>query len=419
MRVWTRSLLLFGTLCSPSPSAFSLDLWSVLPPSEKLVQEHGHEEQDAEHEDYPGAWPPGQRQAVAQGRDDEDAEHGADYGPRSAVDACSPKDHGGDHVEFEPQAGVAARRVDPRGVDHRGHAYQETYARVEGQLHPAYGHPGEMSRLLVVADGVDVATETGARQDQPDHRHGHDKDEQLDRHHVQQVGLADVGEPVGEIRDRLGLRQAIRQTLKQSEGAQGNDQGMQVQQGDEEAVEETRSQAHQEAEHDRQRQGQAGGVGEPDGDRDQGQVRPDREVYAPGDDYQGHPQRHEPHLDEEARGVEQVAHSEEERREEGHYYHQHDQHREQHHLAGEPQTPENRRRRAHALSPTRRRRRTSVATASKMRLPNTASCQILGTPSRIRPLRITPMRTAPVRAARAEPRPPEMLVPPITTAATT
>src|SRR3712207_7042215 len=45
----------FGTLFSPSPTASCVEYWSVLPPSEKLVQEHGHEEQDAEHEDYPGA----------------------------------------------------------------------------------------------------------------------------------------------------------------------------------------------------------------------------------------------------------------------------------------------------------------------------------------------------------------------------
>src|ERR671917_2061347 len=89
-------------------TASSLEYRSILPPSEKLVQKHGHEEQDAEHEDYPGAWHPGQRQAVAQRRDDEDAEHGAAYGPRSTVDACSPQDHGGDHVELQPQAGVAA-----------------------------------------------------------------------------------------------------------------------------------------------------------------------------------------------------------------------------------------------------------------------------------------------------------------------
>src|SRR3712207_6697237 len=101
-----------------------LECGSLLPSPEKLVQEHGHEEQDAKHEDYPGARHPGQRQAVAQCRDDEDAEHGAAYGPRSAVDASPAEDHGGDHVEFQPKAGVAARRVDPRGIDDRGHAHQ-------------------------------------------------------------------------------------------------------------------------------------------------------------------------------------------------------------------------------------------------------------------------------------------------------
>src|SRR3712207_8634979 len=47
----------------------------------------------------------------------------------------------------------------------------------------------EVGRLLVVADGVDVAAEAGAGEYRPDHHHGDDKNEQLARHHVQQVGL--------------------------------------------------------------------------------------------------------------------------------------------------------------------------------------------------------------------------------------
>ncbi len=88
---------------------------------------------------------------------------------------------------------------------------------------------------------------------------------------------------------------------------------MQVQQGDEEAVEQARGNPDYEAEHDGQRKGQAGGVREPDGHGDQGEVRADREVYAAGDDDQGHPERHEPHLDEEARGVEHGRQGEEQR----------------------------------------------------------------------------------------------------------
>src|SRR5918995_4799745 len=111
-------------LFSPSPTVSLLECGSFLPSSEKLVQEHGYEEQDAQHEDLPGAWYPGQDQAVAQGRDDEDAEDGASYGPRPPIDASPAEDNGGDHVEFQPQPGVAARRVYPRSVDNRRHADQ-------------------------------------------------------------------------------------------------------------------------------------------------------------------------------------------------------------------------------------------------------------------------------------------------------
>src|SRR5215207_7794309 len=39
---------------------FLLKCGLLLPSAEKLVQEHGYEEQDTKHEDYPGAWHPGQ-----------------------------------------------------------------------------------------------------------------------------------------------------------------------------------------------------------------------------------------------------------------------------------------------------------------------------------------------------------------------
>src|SRR5215211_7999037 len=88
----------------------------LLPLPEELVEEHGCQEQDAQHEELPGTGHPGQYQAVAQDGDDQDAEHRAAYRPRPAVDARTSQDDGGDHVELQPGAGVAPRRVDPGGV---------------------------------------------------------------------------------------------------------------------------------------------------------------------------------------------------------------------------------------------------------------------------------------------------------------
>src|SRR5829696_8492009 len=105
---------------------------SLLPSAEKLVEEHGHQEQDAQHEELPGAWYASQCQAVAQSSDDEHAEHGAGYRPRAAVDAGPAKDDGGDHIQLQPEAGVASRRGNPGGVDHRRHAHKQTDASVEG-----------------------------------------------------------------------------------------------------------------------------------------------------------------------------------------------------------------------------------------------------------------------------------------------
>src|SRR3712207_8534491 len=60
----------------PISRSASLNTVSLLPSAEKLVEEHGHQEQDAEHEDLPGARHPGQHQTVAQGGDDQDPEIG-------------------------------------------------------------------------------------------------------------------------------------------------------------------------------------------------------------------------------------------------------------------------------------------------------------------------------------------------------
>ena len=54
-----------------------------------------------------------------------------------------------------------------------------------------------------------------------------------------------------------------------------------------------------------------------------------------------------------------------------------------------------------------------------MRKPTTNCSQVPGTRFSVIPLRITPTKTAPTIGAKADPRPPEMLVPPKTTAAMT
>ena len=54
-----------------------------------------------------------------------------------------------------------------------------------------------------------------------------------------------------------------------------------------------------------------------------------------------------------------------------------------------------------------------------MRKPTTSCSQEPGTRLRVIPLRITPTKTAPIIGAKADPRPPAMLVPPRTTAAMT
>src|SRR5215217_8680070 len=93
-------LPLFGAFCFPSRAFSFSECGSLLLYSEELVEKHGHEQQDAQYEEHPGAGHPGQGKAVAQGGDYQHAEHGAGYGSRAAIDAGPAEDHGGDHVEL-------------------------------------------------------------------------------------------------------------------------------------------------------------------------------------------------------------------------------------------------------------------------------------------------------------------------------
>src|SRR5262245_24338160 len=58
----------------------------------------------------------------------------------------------------------------------------------------------------------------------------------------------------------------------------------------------------------------------------------------------------------------------------------------------------------------------SMATATMLRKPTAKSCHSTSTPERARPLRKTPTISAPSSVPKIEPRPPNRLVPPITTA---
>src|SRR5690349_23241613 len=58
----------------------------------------------------------------------------------------------------------------------------------------------------------------------------------------------------------------------------------------------------------------------------------------------------------------------------------------------------------------------SIATATMIRKPTANSCHSTSTPDSARPLRNTPTMSAPISVPTMEPRPPNRLVPPITTA---
>ena len=102
--------------------------------------------------------------------------------PLAAHQAGAADHHGGDRVELEPVAGVRLALQVLRHVEHAGQAREHARERVDRDLHPVDGDAREPRRLLVAADGVDVAAEgraceqrqrrsrSAARKNRPGHR---------------------------------------------------------------------------------------------------------------------------------------------------------------------------------------------------------------------------------------------------------
>src|SRR5579863_5301325 len=162
--------------------------------------------------------------------------------------------------------------------------------------------------------------------------------------------------------------------------------------------------------------------------------RRDRKVDLAADDHERHGQRDNALLDRELEQIDEIAHAEEIARIETVQRDDRDQQREHRRFPAS----EHRGRAGHRSAPRsfgassrifsseraqRARRRcrmtASLATASKIKRPSTASSQNSLMPSRKRDCSKVPINTAPSIAPATVPEPPKMLTPPTTTAATT
>ena len=146
-------------------------------------------------------------QQVRQQPEDQHADEGSGHAPTPAHQAGAADHHRRDRVELEPGAGVGLALAVLRHEEHRRDAGEQARDRVGGDLGAGDVDAREPRRLLVAADGVDVAAEGG----EPEHRavDQHGGEEEQARHRDDAEDEAAEHVELGD-RVRAGVDRAAR-----------------------------------------------------------------------------------------------------------------------------------------------------------------------------------------------------------------
>src|SRR5699024_11693304 len=97
-----------------------------------------------------------QLHAVAHHRHDQTTDHRPGDPADPAGHGCAADEAGGDRVQLEHVPGARLGTVHPGGVDDAGDRGQEAHVRHHPEVDRLDLHPGELGRVQVAPDGVDV-----------------------------------------------------------------------------------------------------------------------------------------------------------------------------------------------------------------------------------------------------------------------
>ncbi len=235
------------------------------------------------------------------------AEEGTYDASASAENTGAAEDDGGDDVEFEPHAGGGLGGVIACGVIDRDDARHKPGERVDGKFHPVNLESGEAGGGFVVTDGIQFSAERSFGEDDGHDDGKSDEDPTRDGDGVpvgmaqivprEKAGLPQPSEAGGEAGvDRSRVveggeteAEALGDAAEGGEGCEGDDEGVDVEFGDEEAVDRAAENAGDDG----------GGRGGPDRpvselvehahhDRGEGHGGADGKIDAAGDDDEGH-----------------------------------------------------------------------------------------------------------------------------------
>ena len=187
---------------------------------------------------------PGEREARAEHADDQRADQRADDRAAAAEQTGAADHHGGDAVEIGVLAARRADGADAADQHPAGDRGDQPGEDIDREQDAIGVDAGEVRRLRIIADRVDVAAEGGAVEHVPDDRCQHDEQERA----VGELGAADLdGIPINCRNGAFVSRSCERivslceyqsvQRVKMLTGAERDDEGRQLQPRHQGAVE--------------------------------------------------------------------------------------------------------------------------------------------------------------------------------------
>ncbi len=276
------------------------------------MNEHGEDKDNPDDDALVPSLHAEEEESTLQAPHDAQSEHGAEDGAAAAVDRDAAEDACGDRVQLEQQPQIRGGGGHPRGENSAREPRHGAAEGVDEQLHAAHGDTRVLGPGLVEADGVDLPACARASEEESEEQGEDDEVDELARY-LNAVGevveaAAEGSELVGEPSDGVAPADADRQAPVGGHSRQGDDEWGDAEAYNEGAVDEPRHSSDEHSERRRQPYAQMPiPPGDPQGDRGQGHDGAHGEVHAAGDDDEGHGQRDQPNLDEEAGHPEVVA----------------------------------------------------------------------------------------------------------------
>jgi hypothetical protein len=131
----------------------------TLPEVADAVEEDSQDDRATDESALPEGVDAEETEAVADDFDEGGADQGAEGGAGAAGKVGAADDGGGDDLQFHAGADIGGDGAQPAGPDDAGDPGGQRRNHVDDDLDPSHRHTGQRRRVLIAADGEDIAAE--------------------------------------------------------------------------------------------------------------------------------------------------------------------------------------------------------------------------------------------------------------------